>query len=256
MSPPGATGTRPVVLLLHGQPGSAHDWSAVVRRLRPDAEVIAIDRPGWDGGRARGLAANARAAAAALDARGVTRAVVAGHSFGAAVAAWLAATVPHRVSGLVLAAPAANVASLYPVDRWLAAPVAGDVCSAAAMIGIGVLLSLPGAHRWLTRRGLDGGYLRAVRAQALQPALWRAYASEQRALVHDLPALERMLNQITAPTTILAGRGDRIVPPRAARELAGQIPGAHLEVAERAGHLLPHYEPDLVAGAIRRVMGP
>ena len=37
------------VLLLHGQPGSAADWDGVADLLHGRADVLAIDRPGWDG---------------------------------------------------------------------------------------------------------------------------------------------------------------------------------------------------------------
>jgi pimeloyl-ACP methyl ester carboxylesterase len=242
----------PAVLLLHGQPGSAADWGGVLQRLGGRAATIAIDRPGWDGIQpATDLAGNARAALAALDGRGVGQAVVVGHSLGGAIAAWLAAVHPERVAALVLAAPAANLAALYPIDRWLAAPVAGEIAGSVAMAGVGLALMVP----WLRRRvsgttGIDEGYLLGVRDAALRPGAWRAYASEQRALVRDLPQLELRLGSITAPTTIVAGAVDRIVPLHAARELAGQIPGARLLVSEHAGHLLPQRDPEPVADAI------
>jgi pimeloyl-ACP methyl ester carboxylesterase len=244
--------TAPAVLLLHGQPGSAADWDGVVRGLGERARTVAIDRPGWDGVHpASDLEGNARAALAALDARRIPEALVVGHSLGGAIAAWLAAVHPERVTALVLAAPAANLASLYPVDRWLAAPVAGEIAGSVAMAGVGLALAVP----WLRRRvsagtGIDESYLVGVREAALSPGAWRAYAREQRTLVHDLPKLELRLGTITAPTTIVAGAGDRIVPARAARELAGQIPGAHLLVSEHAGHLLPQRDPQLLADAI------
>jgi len=92
-------------LLLHGQPGGAADWDGVRSALDGRATALAIDRPGWDGEtRAQDLAGNARAALAALDAHGIERAVVVGHSLGAAIAAWLAVHHGERVSALVLAA--------------------------------------------------------------------------------------------------------------------------------------------------------
>src|SRR5947209_14666259 len=100
---------RDPILLLHGQPGSAEDWDRVRAHIGERAPTIAIDRPGWDGDRGPAdLAGNARAAIAAIDAAGARRAVVVGHSFGGAVAAWVAATTPDRVRALVLAAPSAN----------------------------------------------------------------------------------------------------------------------------------------------------
>ncbi len=242
----------PAVLLLHGQPGSAADWEGVVQRLGARADAIAIDRPGWDGVRPAGdLEGNARAALAALDARGVRAAVVVGHSLGAAIAAWLAATHPDRVTALVLAAPAANLASLYPADRWLAAPVIGEITGSVAMAGVGLVLTVPGLRRRVSEAtGIAESYLSGVGRAALRPGAWLSYAREQRTLLRELPQLELRLGSIAAPTTIIAGGGDRIVPMRAARELSGQIPGARLIVAEHAGHLLPQRDPQLLADAI------
>src|SRR5438270_5415299 len=108
---------EPSVLLLHGQPGSAADWKLVRSAIGERARTIAIDRPGWNGdGPARDLSGNVQAALSTLDAAGVEQAVVVGHSLGGAVAAWLAAEHPARVTALVLAAPSANRASLNRLD--------------------------------------------------------------------------------------------------------------------------------------------
>ena len=245
-------GHIPAVLLLHGQPGSAADWDGVVRALGELVTPIAIDRPGWDGVHSpRDLAGNVQAALSALDARGTERALVVGHSLGAAVAAWLAATHPSRVTALVLAAPAANRAALYPVDRWLAAPIAGEIAGSATLAGAGVALSLPWLRRHLSARtGIDESYLRGIRRVSLTPRAWRAYVSEQRTLVRDLPKLERHLPAITAPTTVVAGAADRVVPARASRLLSEQIRGARLLVSQHSGHLLPQRHPQLLADAI------
>jgi pimeloyl-ACP methyl ester carboxylesterase len=239
------------VLLLHGQPGTAADWDGVVAGLGGRADVVAVDRPGYDGSPAEDLAGNARAALAALDARAASPAIVAGHSLGAAVAAWLAVTHPDRVAALVLAAPAANVAALYRLDRWLAAPLAGELAAAASLGGLGAALAIgPLRRRIATATGLQDAYLGAAGRVARRPAVWRAYASEQRTLVRELPELERRLVRIAAPTTIIAGGGDRIVPAAATCRLCRQIPGARLQISSGAGHLVPQRDPDAVAAAI------
>lgn len=229
------------ILLLHGQPGSARDWDPVVGALDGRVRVIAYDRPGWDGRTAPAdFAGNAAAALAALDRAGAGRATVVGHSFGAAVAAWLAATEPQRVVSVVLAAPAANVASLVPVDYLLALPVLGEALSVAALSTGGITLaSRPLRHRVAEAFTLDSRYLRMVGRTLLTPHAWRTFAFEQRTLVRELPELERRLPQIAAPVTIAIGTADRIVPPPSARRLAGQIPGARLIEFPRAHHLLP-----------------
>jgi pimeloyl-ACP methyl ester carboxylesterase len=229
------------VLLLHGQPGAGADWDRLIGSFtarRPS--FIAIERPGWDGRSAvTDLAGNARAALAALDRAGVTRATVVGHSLGAAVAAWLATSAPDRVSRLVLVSPAANLDSLSAVDYLLAAPLVGWLASVGAMAGGGLVLGTGPLRRWVAEAtALDDRYLRAAGRMLLTPRAWRAFVREQRFLVRDLPTLERRLSEITAPTTIVAGTGDHVVPIAAARRLAGQIPGAELVEIEHAGHLL------------------
>ena len=49
---------------------------------------------------------------------------------------------------------------------------------------------------------------------------------------------ERRLGTIAAPTTIVAGGADHVVPPAATRRLVEQIPGAELVELDHAGHLL------------------
>jgi 2-hydroxy-6-oxo-octa-2,4-dienoate hydrolase len=240
------------VLLLHGQPGGAADWDRVCSALDSRVPTIAYDRPGWDGRSGPSdLRGNAEAALVALDEAGVERATVVGHSFGAAVAAWLAAFHGRRVGSLVLVAPAANRASLYRLDYWLAAPVAGYVASVVSLAGLGVALaSGPIRRRVAEELAVDDRYLQGRVPMLMTRQAWRAYAAEQRVLVRDLPLLEDHLSDIKSPTTIIGATQDRIVPLSAVRELATQIPAAELVLLERAGHLLPLQHPDRLADLI------
>jgi len=240
---------REPVLLLHGQPGGARDWDRVIAALGGRAQTIAIDRPGWDErGGGLDLAGNAAAAVAALDDAGVGRTTIVGHSFGAAVAAWLGASRPERVARLVLLAPAANTASLQWIDRWLAAPILGPLLSGVAVGGPGVALALPPVRRSLASRlQVDAAYLQAVGRALRRPSATRTFLVEQRAVVSQLPALEARLPEISAPTTIVIGSADRIVPPFSAKLLAGQIRGAALVPIRGAGHLLAMHHADQIA---------
>jgi pimeloyl-ACP methyl ester carboxylesterase len=213
---------------------------------------IAPDRPGWDGRSApRDLRGNAQAVVELLDARDIDRAVLVGHSLGAAVAVWTAVEHPERVSALVLAAPAANRASLAAVDRGLALPLVGPLASAASMTGLGLALSASPLRRRLARSvRLDETYLRASARVLLSAWGRRAFNAEQRSLVRDLPHLEARLGSVRAPTWILTGADDRIVPPAAPRALADQIPGATLVELHRAGHLLPQLNAQQLVDAI------
>lgn len=244
-------GAEPI-LLLHGQPGAGSDWDGVRAAIGKRAETIAIDRPGWDGRSSpQDLDGNARAALAALDASGTESAVVVGHSFGGAVAAWLAATNPDRISALVLAAPSANADSLQWLDRVLAAPGVGLLASAAALAASGAALAARPLRARIARDlELEDRYLRSAARMLVAPHAWRAFFLEQRLLVRDLPALEPRLERVAAATTIVIGTADRIVPVSSARRLSEQIPHARLVELERANHLLPQQRPDQLAELI------
>jgi len=228
------------VLLLHGQPGAAADWERLQAALGDRLATLAIDRPGWDGSSpATDLAGNARAALAALDAAGASSATVVGHSLGAAVAAWMAISHPDRLSRLVLVSPAVNLDSLGHVDYLLAAPIVGWLTAVGAMSGGGLVLGARPVRRWVAEAtALDDRYLRSAGRMLLAPRAWRSFVREQRLLVRDLPVLERRLERISTPTTIVSGTADRVVPLIAARHAAEQIPSAELVEIGHAGHLL------------------
>lgn len=245
------------VLLLHGQPGAGADWRQVQAAIDGRVRTIAPDRPGWDGrSNARGLAGNGAAMLALLDEDGVRRVTVVGHSFGGAVACWLGAHAPERVSALVLAAPAGNPASMNDLDRWLAAPLFGMAAAAAVLGGASVVLSSSRARgRVSARMRVPEVYLGEAGRILRSPRAWRSFAHEQRALLQELPELERALDAITAPTAVVVGSGDRVVPLRSAELLSAEIPHAELHVLSGVGHLLPLFAAERLAKVIVRVSG-
>ena len=143
--------------------------------------------------------------------------------------------------------------------RWTAGwrrPWPGSSAAAAVLGGLGLALAIAPVRRRIARTSrLDEGYLRVAGTAARRPSAWRAYAAEQRALVRDLPELERRLGAISAPTTIIAGPHDRVVPARAVQRLSRQIPGARLQLSASAGHLVPQRDPQAVVAAILAALG-
>jgi pimeloyl-ACP methyl ester carboxylesterase len=104
-------GGAPAVLLIHGLSQTAWTWAPVARRLAPIARTVAMDlrghglsdasTEGYDG------ASLAEDAVAVAEGSGLlpesdSRIVVAGHGFGAIVAAWTATALGPRCAGLVL----------------------------------------------------------------------------------------------------------------------------------------------------------
>ena len=248
-------GTHELVLL-HGQPGSPADWHQVAERLPARFRAVAADRPGYGSSPlpAGGFAANARAVIDGLDARGIGRAVLVGHSFGGGVALSAASLAPQRVEAVVL------LASVGPectnaLDKVLAAPAAGPLCA----------LLLWQLTPWIARARLAAVCRRAD--GPLRPdehvnwqvwghkdnshrALWRTFLAEQRAMLRELDELERALPKIGVPALVLADPQDRLVPVETARSLVQLLPHARLQLINGAGHHLPRRASGPVADAI------
>ncbi len=252
---PAGLGTHELVLL-HGQPGSPADWQQIAGRLPAPLHAVAADRPGYGRSRlpAGGFAANARAVLDDLDSRGVTRAVLVGHSYGGGVALSAASLAPGRVAAVVLLA-SVGPGCLTIWDRLLAAPGAGQLCAQVAWR----------LTPWMARARLAG--IARRRGRPLRPdehvnwqvwghaghgrrPLWRTFLTEQRALLRELDELERAIASVRAPVLVLADPKDTVVPFETARWLTRALPDARLQLVEGAGHHLPRRAPAVVAEAI------
>ena len=255
----GVTGDGPAVLLLHGQPGTGADWQWVTPHLDDRYRVVVPDRPGYGrtGGAATGFHGNARAAVDLLDRLGIERAVLAGHSWGGGVVLAAASAWPERVAGMVLVSSVGPGEHIGWDDRLLAAPVVGEAIAAASIGGLGLILGRPRVQSFLTDR-LDGRAAEAVEALTRLTrggsGVWRAFLTEQRALLTELDDLARGLTDLPVPAVVVHGRNDRLVPSSVAEHLAATLPNASLTVLPGVGHLIPHDRPDAVAAAIDQVV--
>ena len=244
------------LVLLHGQPGSPADWHQVVERLPARLHAVGTDRPGYGSSQlpVGGFAANARAVIDDLDARGIGRAVLVGHSFGGGVAVTAASLAPQRVEAVVLLASVGpGCANAW--DRLLAAPAAGPLCALVAW----KLTPWLARARLAAARRLAGRSLRLDehvnwqvwgRKDAAHGALWRTFLAEQRALLRELDELECALPTVEVPVLVLADPQDTVVPVETACRLAWLLPDARLQLINGAGHHLPRRASVAVADAI------
>ncbi len=249
-APADATAACPhELVLLHGQPGSPADWQAVIARLPPQLHVAADDRPGYGASPhpAGGFTANAQAVIDDLDARGVPKAVLVGHSWGGGVALRAATLAPDRVEAVVLLA-GVGPGSITSVDWLLAAP------------GIGSLSSLL-AFRWtpwIARARL--AWLRRRHGRPLYPGesasvqvwghagkggwpLWRTFLVEQRALLFELAELQAAAESIQVPVLLIADPADRVVPVKTSHQLAAMLPDSRLILLPAWGITSPGAPP-------------
>jgi pimeloyl-ACP methyl ester carboxylesterase len=174
-----------------------------------------------------------------LDALGVQRAQVVGASMGGMVAQHMAAQQPERVARLLLMMTSSGARHLpqasAKVRRALMRrpPTPGD--RQAVVDRIVSLFDLIGSPAYKPdaaefRRRVEAMTLRAHRPAGILRQLVAVVADGDRS-----PMLER----ITAPTHIVHGGADPLIPVAAAHDLQAKIRGATLEVIPGMGHDLP-----------------
>jgi hypothetical protein len=244
------------LVLLHGQPGSAADWDAVLARLPAHLHAVAKDRPGYGASQlhAAGFTANAQVILADLDERGVDAAVLVAHSWASGAALMAARLAPRRVQAVVLLA-GVGPGSVNIVDWLLAAPVIGPLAAQVMWRWTPWMARVRLA--WLRHREggpLDPGAHLSLQVWAEEDSCaeprWRAFLIEQRALLSELAELEGALPSIEVPVLLLADPADQIVPIMTAQRMAGELPHARLRLISDAGHHLPRRAPGAVVEAI------
>ena len=241
-------GEGPPLLLVMGLGGNIEMWDRLERAVnRHGIQTIAYDASGTGHSPTRlvpqRMPGLARQAAHLLDALGHPHADVLGVSFGGAVAQELALGNPHRVRRLVLASTGCGLGGVpgNPLAMSLLATPLRYYSPAFLRLTAGVLYG----PTVTPREDLLREQISARRARP--PTVW-GYASQLVAGAGwtSWPWLSR----IGAPTLVLAGDRDPIVPPRNARLLARRIPAAQLELVPGAGHLLLLDQPDHCAAVI------
>jgi pimeloyl-ACP methyl ester carboxylesterase len=254
-------GQGPALLLVHGLAGQlCHFTYALVDQLATQCRVVAVDRPG-SGYSVRApnasaaLGAQADVLAALIDALGLGRPLVVGHSLGGAVALALAQRHPERVAGLLLLAPLTHpVREISPAFNglkiakpWMRTLVAWTL---AVPFGIAkrdeVLQLIFGPNSVPVDFATRGGGLLTLR-----PSHFVAACTDLAAAPEDLEGMIQRYTTMQLPVRIIYGRDDRILSPQEQGEaLAAKLPGARLTLID-GGHMLPITAPDAVAQFIR-----
>lgn len=233
------------VLLLHGITDSLRSFDLVLPHLPASVRAIAVSQRGHgdssrplEGHRPRDIAADL---AALLDALGVARAVVVGHSMGSVVAQRFALDHPERTLDLVLMGAFARVAD-HPAWQGIAEEAAG--------LPDPVPVDLIAAFQASTlAQPVSAEYFEVVvqESRKVSAHVWRAIAAGFRQEDH-----RAALGAVQAPTLAVWGDQD-IYCSRADQDaLLAAIPGARLLVYAGAGHALHWEQParfaaDLVA---------
>ena len=221
-----APGNAPAVVLVHGLVVSSRYMIPALSRLAADHNVYAPDLPGFGRSekppRALSVPGLARALDGWMEATGLESAVLVGNSMGCQVIAELAIRNPARVEKAVLQGPTMD-------------PGARNLPQQVARLALDALLEPPSL---LLIEGLDlltAGPLRALHTFR--------HAAEDR--------IEERLPMLGAPTLVLHGTLDPIVPLRWAEEVTDLLPDGRLIVVPKAAHAVNYNAPSELARHVR-----
>jgi pimeloyl-ACP methyl ester carboxylesterase len=245
---------------VHGFGASAFQWRELMPRLAAAGwHVLAPDLPGHgfsqlampDGEYSR--ESYARRMWMLLDALGVSRAPIIGHSMGGAIAAEMCWQHPERVTRLALLSPAGfgKVPTRAALTNYVPdalAPFAQPFASAAA-----ARLILGDVY------GPDGSWTpddeRELLAPYSQPEIYRSMLRTLKEFNFRLHRPE-LLAQLCAGTLVIFGTHDKVVSPVDVEQRVQAVPGGRLVMLPRVGHL-PHVEAAAqVAGLLEEHLRP
>jgi pimeloyl-ACP methyl ester carboxylesterase len=237
----------PALVLLHGYSASLHAWEPWVRTLSDDYRVITLDLPGHGLTRTRQPYAAGREGYEAIVDQlttrlGVQRFTLGGNSMGGGVAWRYALAHPDRIEGLVLV-DAAGWPSVSP-ERPLIFKILQTAPGRAVLKNIDT--------RPLIRQGLRDAYLDPglVTPRLVDRYVELARAPGHRDILLSLQtgdrrvATPKLLATIKAPTLVMFGQGDKVIPASDGQRFASAMPGSTLILYPNVGHMPMEQIPD------------
>jgi pimeloyl-ACP methyl ester carboxylesterase len=124
--------------------------------------------------------------------------------------------------------------------------------------------TLEGMRRIVTALFFDPGYpadddyVQRRHASSTAPGAWEAIAAARFRRPGEAPpptpSAERAYDRITAPTLVIEGAGDKLLPAGWAADIAGRIVGARSAVVDSAGHCPQLERPEVVNDLLLRFL--
>ena len=204
-------GSGPPLLLIHGYGVSGYVWQRVLPYLAEQYQVLIVDLPGYGRSKYMGtwqLRAMAPLLTQLLQRLDLPRVSLLGHSMGGAIAIHLADYAPQMVERMVLV----NAAGL-PLQARLPT------------------LALRSLRSFLQRE--SGGYPPALVRDVLRPHMRLLWQGGQEMVRSDFRS---ELARLKAPTLIIWGARDLLLPLQLGADLSKSIPHSQFVLLEQSGH--------------------
>jgi pimeloyl-ACP methyl ester carboxylesterase len=239
-------GSGEPVVLIHGFGASTYSWRKVMPALAASHRVVAVDLNGFGyTQRPTSRASYTREAQAklvlgTLDALGIDRAHIVGHSYGGGLTLYLASRHPERFRTMVLVDSSAptyandrrsRFAALRPLDVLFVR----SVVLRPGMVRKGLLRSYYDDS--LVTPELVQAYLDRLAVEGVGGAFY--------GLTAPAPAGEPVeLEKIAVPSLVIWGAHDVLISPETGRRAAARLPHAEFVLFDKSGHLPMEEEPE------------
>jgi pimeloyl-ACP methyl ester carboxylesterase len=241
-------GNGPALVYLHPAAGLA--WDPFLFRLAEHRTIYAPEFPGtsvsdrnaihdiddlWD---------VVLAYDEALGSLGLKRPEAIGQSFGGMLASELASTFPEIFSKLVLLDPAGLWKEDAPIFNWMAAPpqeLFGRLFHDPACAGAQAMMTPPADPDQAI--AMQAGFVWALGCTG--KFLW------------PIPdrGLHKRLHRVKAPTLVVWGENDRLIPSAYAEEFGKRIKGSKVEIVKNCGHIPQVEKTDETYGIVSKFLG-
>ena len=250
-------GSGPALVLIPGLGYNGWMYSHMIPGLAEHFQVISIDNRGSGLSDKPAGPYTAQMLAAdvigLLDAFDLPKAHIVGHSMGGFIAQALAIDYPDRVDRLVLSATnfgGPHHVPITPPAMAVLTDVSGDPI---ARLRRGIVISTAPGFAEANPEFIESWVQYRVQ-HPIDPAGYQAQLAIGLGLLSEAASFEHKLGRVTAPTLVLFGEHDAVVPPGNAELLAARLPNARVEILPNAGHVFPFETPEAANRAIIRFL--
>jgi pimeloyl-ACP methyl ester carboxylesterase len=176
---------------------------------------------------------------------GLTKPSVVGHSMGGMIAAEMACLAPNDLAKLVLVAPAGLWIPEHPIP---------DIFSFLPHEFAQYLFHDRAQGEALLTGGLDLQNPEALKEFYIANSKRMSMAGK---ILFPIPnrRLSKRLYRLTAPTLLVWGKSDKLIPPMYADYWKKAIPQAQLTMIDNAAHMPPYEQPEAFVAAVTKFLG-
>lgn len=251
------TGSGEPVILIHGWMGWGAFWKKVIPYMKDQYHIYAPDLLGHgisdkplEKDISYGTEAQARRIIAFMDALGIKKAYIVGHSMGGEIAAKVAALAPDHVKGLVLICAAGMEKNLKLLPWHLRLGRVLHMENFTWMMTEDALRFNTPSLMFYSENRMPDELIYDIMMMNLNDMHDRKALNKvtKEGLLRDF--MDKRCKDIKAPTLVIASKYDRVIPPETQEQYSSLIPGAQYVCIEKAGHMVPWEQPKELANNI------